>query len=199
MPAKYLSSKRVQNSLRASILPLVSLSSPYFAFTFTWKLCLFLQFFNLLVSKRVSSFLTRLKEIHLSLLAEHQSKRIGIKIVENLVSNKCMRMDEVRSKLYGVQFFFSSVTRTKNNAKEKKLEKIKKQPSLEKTTEDKEDSKEYLDEFFRNFYTGVYSHQRMQIQIPFLYCFIISITMLKSKQLIQGLKAVRTKILRPKK
>ena len=64
-------------------------------------------------------------------------------------------MDEALSKLYGVQFFFSSVTGTKNNAKEKKAGKDKKQASQEKTTEDKDDPKEDLDEFFRNFYPGV--------------------------------------------
>ena len=76
-------------------------------------------------------------------------------MVENLIANKRLRMDEALSKLYGVQFFFSSVTGTKNNAKEKKTGKDKKQPSQEKTTEDKDDPKEDLDEFFRNFYPGV--------------------------------------------
>ena len=64
-------------------------------------------------------------------------------------------MDEALSKLYRVQFFFSSVTGTKNNAKEKKTGKDIKQSSQEKTTEDKDDPKEDLDEFFRNFYPGV--------------------------------------------
>ena len=76
--------------------------------------------------------------------------------------------------------------------------KDRKQSSLEKAREDKEDPKEYLDEFFRNLYRGVayfvaYTRTRENtIQIPFLYCFIILITMLKSKQLIQGLKMVRS-------
>ena len=55
------------------------------------------------------------------------------------------------SKLYRVQFFFSSVTGTKNNAKEKKIGKDKKQPSQEKTTEDKDDPKEDLDEISETF------------------------------------------------
>ena len=76
-------------------------------------------------------------------------------MVENLIDNKRLRMDEALSRLYGVQFFFWSVTGTKNNAKEKKTGKDKKQPSQEKTTEDKDDPKEDLDEFFRNFYPGV--------------------------------------------
>ena len=47
----------------------------------------------------------------------------------------------------------------------KETGKDKKQPSQEKTTEDKEDPKEDLDEFFRNFYPGVayfiaYTHTR---------------------------------------
>ena len=76
-------------------------------------------------------------------------------MAENLIANKRLRMDEALSKLYGVQFLFSSVTGTKNNAKKKKTGKDKKQPSQEKTTEDKDDPKEDLDEFFRNFYPGV--------------------------------------------
>ena len=76
-------------------------------------------------------------------------------MVENLIANKRLRMDEALSKLYGVQFFFSSVTGTKNNAKEKKTGTDKRQPSQEKTTEDKDDPKEDLDELFRNFYPGV--------------------------------------------
>ena len=77
------------------------------------------------------------------------------KMLENLIANKGLRMDEALSKLYGVQFFFSSVTGTKNNTKEKKTGKDKKQPSQERTTEDKDDPKENLDEFFRKFYPGV--------------------------------------------
>ena len=53
------------------------------------------------------------------------SKQNDRKMVENLIANKRLRMDEALSKLYGVHFFFSLVTGTKNNAKEKKLEKIK--------------------------------------------------------------------------
>ena len=76
------------------------------------------------------------------------SKQNNRKMVDNLIANKRLR-------IYGVQFFFSSVTGTKNNAKEKKTGKDKKQSSQEKTTEDKDDPKEDLDEFFRNFYPCV--------------------------------------------
>ena len=84
-------------------------------------------------------------------------------MAENLIANKRLRMDEALSKLYGVQFFFSSVTRTKNNGKETKTGKKAAKP--EKTTEDKDDPKEDSDEFFRNFYPGVayfiaYTHTR---------------------------------------
>ena len=114
-------------------------------------------------------------------------------------------MDEALSKLYGVQFFFSSVTGTKNNAKEKKTGKDKKQPSQQKTTEDKDDPKEDLDKFFRNFYPGVayfIAYTRTRECNPdtiFALLHYLDKTMLKSKQLIQGLKVVRRKILRPKK
>ena len=76
-------------------------------------------------------------------------------MVENLIANKRLRMDKTLSKLYGLQFFFSSVTGTKNNAKGEKNWKRKKQPSQEKATEDKDDPKEDLDEFFRSIYPGV--------------------------------------------
>ena len=59
------------------------------------------------------------------------------------------------SYMESMQFFFSSVTGTTNNAKEKKTGKDKKQASQEKTTKDKEDPKENLDEFFRTFYPDV--------------------------------------------
>ena len=134
---------------------------------------------------------------------------MGIKAKGQIDGRKshCLRMDETLSKLYGIQFFFSSVTETKNNAKEQNTGKDKKQPSQENTTEDEGDpSKGGFTRVFPKVLSWcsilhcVYSHQRMQSRYHFcIACFIILITMLKSKQLIQGLKVVRRKILRPKK
>ena len=92
----------------------------------------------------------------------------------------------------------------KNNAKEKKTGKDKKKPSLQKTTEDKDDPKEDLDEFFRNFYPVIayfIAYTRTRECNPdtisaLLHCLYNDG---EAKQLIRGLKVVRRKTLRPKK
>ena len=76
-------------------------------------------------------------------------------MVENLIANKPLRMDEALSKLYGVQFVFSAITRTQNHARKKKQEKSEDLTSQEKEEEDKSQANQDLDDFFRNFNPGV--------------------------------------------
>ena len=76
-------------------------------------------------------------------------------MVENLIANKCVRMDEALSKLYGVQFFFSAKTGTQNLAKKKKQEKSKDLISQEKEEGHKSQADQDLDDFFRNLKHGL--------------------------------------------
>ena len=64
-------------------------------------------------------------------------------------------MGEALSKLYGVQFFFSAITGTQNDAKKKKQQKSEDLTSQEKEEGGRSQANQDLDDFFRNFTPGV--------------------------------------------
>ena len=77
-------------------------------------------------------------------------------MVENVIANKRLRMDEALSNLFGIQFFFSSITGTRN--KSKKKTNLEENDAPQCPEEDEEEK-------LRSFYSGVsyfISYKRMQ-------------------------------------
>ena len=107
-PRKELDSKRIQNSLRANILPLVSPFAFYFTIYVTFK-SIYMHFAS------PSQITANLKAV--SCRAIWRVRRTDIELARNQIASKRLRLDEILLEMNGVQFFLSAITSQMSNPK----------------------------------------------------------------------------------